>query len=88
MTRRIKAILVEKDGMTPREAQIAALLCEGLSNKAIARRLAVKLCTVHKHLEHVYAKLECQQHEFDSRCAAIATLFQRGMVSFTCDKGA
>jgi DNA-binding NarL/FixJ family response regulator len=86
MKNRIKAILVSKQSLTKREAQIAELLCEGFYNKAIANRLAVRLCTVQKHLEHVYAKLECQQHEFDSRCAAISTLLKRGMVKFQADE--
>jgi len=81
MRTRITAILVNKNGLTNREGEIAALLCEGLSNKAIANKLAVSLCTVQKHLENVYGKLEIQRHELDTRCAAISTLIGRGMVA-------
>lgn len=44
-------------GMTPRELAVLALLADGLTAAAIARRLAIGERTVHKHLEHVYAKL-------------------------------
>ncbi len=33
------------------------LLSQGLTAAAIGRRLAISHRTVHKHLEHVYAKL-------------------------------
>lgn len=86
MKSKIKAVLVKRDGLTNREGEIASLLCEGLSNKAIANRLAISLLTVQKHLENVYAKLEIQRHEFDTRCAAISTLIGRGMVSVGTDE--
>ncbi|WP_252441356.1 helix-turn-helix transcriptional regulator [Pseudonocardia humida] len=43
--------------MTPRELSVLALLADGLTAAAIARRLFIGERTVHKHLEHVYAKL-------------------------------
>jgi DNA-binding CsgD family transcriptional regulator len=43
--------------MTPRELAVLALLADGLTAAAIARRLEIGERTVHKHLEHVYAKL-------------------------------
>ena len=86
MKRRIKAILVSKQSLTAREAQIAELLCEGLSDKAIANKLAMKLCTVQRHLEHVYEKLECQQHELNTRVNALRTMLSRGMVRFLSDE--
>jgi DNA-binding NarL/FixJ family response regulator len=43
--------------LTNREKQIAALVCEGLSNKRIARDLNVTEGTIKSHLHAVYAKL-------------------------------
>jgi len=43
--------------LTARERQIVELVAEGLSNKAISRRLAVSSRTVEGHLNHVFAKL-------------------------------
>jgi two-component system, NarL family, nitrate/nitrite response regulator NarL len=44
--------------LTDRERQIMALVCEGLSNKEIGRRLNVAGGTIKVHLHHVYQKLE------------------------------
>ena len=44
-------------GLTPREAEVLALLAEGLSDSAIAAELGVSRRTVEKHLEHTYTAL-------------------------------
>jgi DNA-binding NarL/FixJ family response regulator len=44
-------------GLTQREQDVLALLCEGLSNAAIARRLVLTEKTVKNHLHHIFAKL-------------------------------
>jgi len=43
--------------LTPREAQVLACLAQGLSNKAIARRLDISPHTVKFHLESLFRKL-------------------------------
>lgn len=43
--------------LTPREVTVLTLLADGLTAESIARRLGVSKRTVHKHLEHLYAKL-------------------------------
>jgi DNA-binding CsgD family transcriptional regulator len=48
----------EPTSLTPRELAVLGLLDEGLSAVAIAHRLRISVRTVHKHLEHIYAKLE------------------------------
>jgi DNA-binding NarL/FixJ family response regulator len=44
-------------GLTAREAEILALLQEGLSNKMMARRLGIELATVKNHVHSVFCKL-------------------------------
>lgn len=43
--------------LTPREAQILDAIADGLTNKAIARRLSISLHTVKFHVESVFRKL-------------------------------
>jgi two-component system nitrate/nitrite response regulator NarL len=43
--------------LTAREQQVATLVCEGLSNKVIARKLSVSEGTVKSHLHSVFQKL-------------------------------
>lgn len=44
-------------GLTPRQAEVAALLADGRSNEAIGRALGISPRTVKKHLEAVYGAL-------------------------------
>jgi DNA-binding CsgD family transcriptional regulator len=43
--------------LSPREAQVLALIAEGLSSKQIARRLGIKYGTLKNHVLHILAKL-------------------------------
>jgi DNA-binding CsgD family transcriptional regulator len=45
------------DLLTPREREVASLLAEGLSNRAIATRLVLSPRTVEVHVEHIRSKL-------------------------------
>jgi non-specific serine/threonine protein kinase len=43
--------------LTPREREVAGLIAEGLSNKAIAAKLVIAQRTVEAHVEHILDKL-------------------------------
>lgn len=65
----------EPDGhalLTPRELDVLAALAEGLTNKAIARRLAISLHTVKFHLESLFRKLGAR-----TRTEAVAKASER-----------
>jgi DNA-binding NarL/FixJ family response regulator len=54
------SVMRETEGhalLTPRELEVLAALAEGMTNKAIARRLDISLHTVKFHLESLFRKL-------------------------------
>jgi DNA-binding NarL/FixJ family response regulator len=61
--------------LTPREREILALVGQGLSNKAMARRLGISVHTVKFHLEALFAKLDAT-----SRAEAVAKGLRGGVI--------
>ncbi len=62
--------------LTPRQCEVLGLLCQGLSNKLIARQLALSENTVRGHVQSILAFLHVS-----SRSEAAFTARQRGLVS-------
>jgi len=65
----------ESDGqalLTPREAEVLGALAEGMTNKAIARRLDISLHTVKFHIESLFRKLGAR-----TRTEAVAKASER-----------
>ena len=58
--------------LTPRELDVLTALAEGLTNKAIARRLTISLHTVKFHLESLFRKLGAR-----TRTEAVAKASER-----------
>jgi DNA-binding NarL/FixJ family response regulator len=61
--------------LTPREAEILALVGHGMSNKAVARALGISVHTVKFHLEALFAKLDAT-----SRAEAVAKGLRGGVI--------
>jgi DNA-binding NarL/FixJ family response regulator len=45
------------NGLSPREAEVAALVAEGLTNRQIAERLVLSERTAQNHVQHILTKL-------------------------------
>src|SRR3712207_3107295 len=66
---------VRKPRLTPREVEVLALLCEGLSNKLICRRLNICTGTVKCHVASILATLGVA-----SRLQAVVAAHRFGLV--------
>ncbi len=64
------------DPLTERELEILQILCQGLSNQAIADRLFISEGTVKNHITHIYAKLDVSD-----RTQAVLRAREWGLVS-------
>lgn len=64
------------DGLTVREAEVLALIAEGLSNAEIADRLFVSPATVKTHINNLFAKTAVRD-----RAQAVAYAFKHGITA-------
>lgn len=62
-------------GLTPREAEVLALVARGASNRAVARTLGISEKTVARHLSNIYGKLGVS-----SRSAATAFAWKHDLL--------
>jgi DNA-binding NarL/FixJ family response regulator len=62
--------------LTPREAEVLALVARGLTDAEVAERLVVSLRTVHAHLRSTYRKLDVH-----SRSAATRYALEHGLAT-------
>lgn len=62
------------DGMTPREAEVLALIAEGMSNAEIARSLHISQATVKSHINNLFAKAGLRD-----RAQAVRYAYVRGL---------
>ena len=63
--------------LTPREHEVLALIAEGASNKAIARRLMISVNTVKFHIASLFDKLDAE-----GRTEAVAQAARLGAIKF------
>jgi DNA-binding NarL/FixJ family response regulator len=60
--------------LTQREREVLALMAEGLSNAAIAKRLVVTGGAVEKHVRNIFTKLDLAQSDEDQHRRVLAVL--------------
>jgi DNA-binding CsgD family transcriptional regulator len=65
-------------GLSPREAQILAMVAEGETNAAIATCLGLSARTVQTYLRHIFSKLGVENRTAAARVAIDATLHTAG----------
>jgi len=65
-------------GLTPREAEIASLVAQGLRNPEIATRMYISVKTVDHHVSSVLAKLGARNRTDVAREAAMLGLLENG----------
>lgn len=61
--------------LSAREAEVLAMIADGMSAPEIARRLTLSTATVKSHLQRLYEKLEVSD-----RAAAVATAMRQGLL--------
>lgn len=66
----------QRQMLTPRELEVLALLCEGLPNKLIERRLGIGAGTVKCHVANILSKLGVA-----SRLQAVIEAHRRGLLT-------
>lgn len=59
-------------GLTKREKEVLGKLAEGYSNKELAAKWSLSVCTINNHVHNIYAKLHV-----NSRTAAVSKWLQR-----------
>jgi DNA-binding CsgD family transcriptional regulator len=79
-----KTEIIDRQDLTPREAEILRLMCAAHSNKSIARLLSISINTTIHHIDRIRHKLGVEQTELNARLAVLRVAIARGIVRLGC----
>lgn len=79
-----KTEIIDRQDLTPREAEILCLVCSAHSNKSIARLLSISINTTIHHIDHIRRKLDVEQTELNARLALLRVAILRGIIRIGC----
>ncbi|MGR9087304.1 MAG: response regulator transcription factor [Gammaproteobacteria bacterium] len=79
-----KVEIIDKGELTPREIEIVGCICNAMTDKQIARMLAISLKTVTNHIDHIHSKLGLTQEILNKRVALLRVAIARGLVRVVC----
>jgi DNA-binding CsgD family transcriptional regulator len=79
-----KTEMIDRQNLTPREAEVLQLVCSAHSDKDISRLLTISLNTTIRHIEAIRKKLDVQQSELNARLALLRVAVARGIVRLGC----
>jgi DNA-binding CsgD family transcriptional regulator len=82
---KIKAEILDRDSLTPREVEVFKLIAEGYPDKSISRMLGISIKTLERHIDRVYCKIGVQHRQMNARCLSIASAVARGMLKLSVD---
>lgn len=80
---KIKAEVLDRGCLTPREAEVLQLIAEGYPDKSISRMLGISIKTLERHIDNVYGKIGVQHRQMNARCLSIGLAVARGMIKLS-----
>lgn len=79
-----KSEIIQAGDLTPREIEVVRCVCDAMTDKQIARVLAISLHTVANHIENIHTKLGIRQGILNKRVALLRLAMQHGLVRVLC----
>jgi hypothetical protein len=80
----VETEIIDRQDLTPREAEVLRLVCVGHSNKSIASALAISINTTIHHVDNIRQKLNVEQAELNARVRLLRVAMARGIVRLGC----
>ena len=80
---KIEATIIDQGHLTNKQAEVLRGVCEGKTNKEIAKKLCNEAKTVEVLLGQIYEKLGLKWTSLNNRCALVVYAIGNGLVKIT-----